>query len=115
MGTDRTDLAQTQTASQAISRPQADLQPPDAQWHPVRAQDRYRLGVPAAGDGMRIGHDLLASSARLATTWHLGQGAPRTAEQTPRGRQDRLVGSSGGQHVSACGFWGAQTGPNPTD
>ena len=31
------------------------------------------------------------------------------------GRPDRLVARRGGFQQRACGFWGLQTGPNPTD
>src|SRR5258706_14123102 len=115
LDSDRTDFAQAQTSTQTVSRAQADLQPPGAQRDSVRAQDRHRLGVSAAGDGMRIGHDLLASPARFAAPRHLDQAASSAAGQASRGRQNRLVAGGGRQHVGACGFWGAQTGPNPTD
>src|SRR5712672_362409 len=115
MESDRTHPAQAQASAQTISRPQADLQSPDTERGSIRAQDRHRLGISPAGDGMRIGHDLLASPARLAAPRHLDQAASSAAEQASRGRQNRLVAGGSGQHVGACGFWGAQTGPNPTD
>jgi len=64
---------------------------------------------------MRIGHDLLASPARLAGSWCVGQNLARVARRAGLGRRDRLVESGDRQLLGASAFWGAQTGPNSTD
>ena len=51
----------------------------------------------------------------MATGWHLGSDPLRTPELAFSLRSGRLVPSGGGQFFRAGGFWGAQTGPNPTD
>jgi transposase len=64
---------------------------------------------------MRIGHDLLAAAPRLDPRRRLGQAPPGAPGAAPRGGQDRLV-PCGDRLVERAGrFWGAQTGPNPTD
>ena len=45
----------------------------------------------------------------------MGRHPPHVAQPATRSRQDRLVTCRGRQCVSPCGFWGAKTGPNPTD
>ncbi len=64
---------------------------------------------------MRLRHDLLAAASRLAKCGHLGQDPSGLVEQTPPGREDRLVTSRGRQRLSTGAFGGAKTGPNPTD
>ncbi len=64
---------------------------------------------------MRLGHDMLAASSRLAKGGYLGQDPSGLVEQTPRGQQDRFLTSRRRQRLSTGAFWGAKTGPNPTD
>jgi len=64
---------------------------------------------------MRVGHDLLASPARLAGGWRVGKDLACAARRVGPGRRDRLVESGDRQLLGASAFWGAQTGPNPTD
>jgi transposase len=73
------------------------------------------MGVPAPGNGLWQRHDLLASSARLAGSWCLAQNMAGFAGRTGTGRCDRLVLFCDGQLFSPRTFWGAKTGPNPTD
>ena len=64
---------------------------------------------------MRVGHDVLAASARLAGGWRVdgaARGAPRRA--WPRGRY-RLGTSERGQCIGPRKRGGQETGPNPTD
>lgn len=64
---------------------------------------------------MRIGDDVLAAITRLARGRGLGENPSRAATEIGGCRTTRLVAGRGGQHVRPGGFWGAQTGPNPTD
>jgi transposase len=64
---------------------------------------------------MRLGHDLLASLARLACGRRVGNNLAHAARRVRLGRRDRLVESGHRQLLGASAFWGAQTGPNPTD
>jgi transposase len=64
---------------------------------------------------MRFGHDLLASPARLAGSWRMGENLARAARRVGPGRRDRLVQGGHRQLLSTSAFWGAHTGPNPTD
>ena len=83
--------------------------------HPVYSQDRHTLGVSATGDGLWQRHDLLASSARLANRWCLAEDMAGLAGRVGHGRCNRLVYFCHGQLLGAGAFWGAKTGPNPTD
>jgi len=84
-------------------------------WYPVCTQDRNRLGRPAKRDGLWLWYDLLASPARLAKGWRVGQNTLCIAEQIAAGRPNRFLSCGGRLDFSASGFWGAKTGPNPTD
>ena len=64
---------------------------------------------------MRLGNDVLASFAGLATGRGVGKDPPRPVGTVTCGRSDRLVAGGGGQCFSAGRFGGAQVGPNPTD
>lgn len=107
--TDSAGTAQTQGWSAQNQRPGL----PDR--HPVCSQDRRPLGVPAHGNGVRQRHDLLASPARLANGRRLAKDMAITAERVGHGRCDRLVCFGYRQLFGSCAFWGAKTGPNPTD
>ena len=115
METYRTVTPASETSPLPVSRPKIHRQPQGLDGHFIRAQDRHWLGISSPGDGLRIGHDLLAASSRLAKGGHLGQDPSVLVEQTPRGREDRLVTSRGRQCLSTGAFGGAKTGPNPTD
>jgi hypothetical protein len=83
--------------------------------HPVRAQDRAALGVPAARDGLRQRHDLLAPAPGLEPGQRLASAA-RDPVGSPRpGRSDRLEPRQPGQREPAGEKGGPETGPNPTD
>jgi transposase len=64
---------------------------------------------------MRIGHDVLATLARLAGGWSVGKTVALTARRIRLFGRDRLVESGIRQLLGASAFWGEQTGPNPTD
>ena len=60
-------------------------------------------------------HVLLAAAAGLAGGRHLDPHPRRVARPAPRCRQARLVQVRHRLVQRAGGFWGAKTGPNPTD
>src|SRR6202167_5088090 len=86
-----------------------------ADWDPVRAPDGDRVGVLAAGDGVRFRHDVLAAATRLADSGRVGATAPGSARRAWRSRSDRLVASGARCVECASKRGGQETGPNPTD
>lgn len=112
---DNPTFASQATTAQEISGAQTRFGSRGADGHSLRPQERHRLARLAFGTGLRQRHDLLATAARLATRRRLGKTPSRVvASVTPR-RADRLVARGRGLQQRACGFWGLQTGPNPTD
>ncbi len=83
--------------------------------HPVRAQERRSLGIPAPRNGLRIRDDLLASSAGLAGSRRVADDLAGVAGRIGTCRRNRLVYFRDGQLFGSRAFWGAKTGPNPTD
>jgi transposase len=81
----------------------------------VRVENRYWLGRPAARNGLWLRDDLLATAARMAKSRRMGQNTPRNADQITTSRPNRFFACGGRFVVGACCFWGAKTGPNPTD
>ena len=99
----------------SVSRTKANIKSRDPDGDNVRVENRYWLGRPAAGDGLWLRDDLLATTARMAKSRCVGQNTPVTAEQITTSGPDRLFPCGGGLGLSAGRFWGAKTGPNPTD
>ena len=64
---------------------------------------------------MRLRHDLLAPPARLARSRGVGRHLAIPARRAWAGGRHRLVVCSHRQLFDPCAFWGAKTGPNPTD
>jgi hypothetical protein len=54
-------------------------QPSRSDRHTVCTEDRHCLGRPATGDGLRLGHDMLALPERLAKGRRVGQNPPGIA------------------------------------
>lgn len=73
------------------------------------------MGVSAPGNGLWQRYDLLASSTGLAGGGRLAENMAGLAGRIGPGRCDRLVHFCHGQLFSPGTFWGAKTGPNPTD
>lgn len=113
MATHRT--ASARRAAQAQRRPATRAGSCVFDGHPVCLENRLPLGVSAPRDGLRLRHDLLAPSARLAGGGCLAQNLERVARRVGAGRCHRLVDLSDRQLLGPRAFWGAQTGPNPTD
>lgn len=78
-----------------------------------------KTGIPwevsASGNGLWFGNELLARPAGLAESRSVEEAPRDPACQTRSGRADRLVSIPRRQQLGANGFWGAKTGPNPTD
>jgi transposase len=113
MGYLRDDLAEVEEVAQGWTT--AHRQSRGTHRHPVRAEDRYRLGGLAPRDGLWIRHDVLAAAGRLAESRRLGQVARLAAGRTAAGRPDRLVPSDCRQRVLEGRDGWQKTGPNPTD
>ncbi|KXF59865.1 transposase [Burkholderia thailandensis] len=64
---------------------------------------------------MWLGRELLAAAAGLARGWRVGCIARVAADQTTRGKPDRLLTCGRRLLVDSCGWGGRKTGPNPTD
>ena len=114
VGNHRTDHS-GESAAAKTSRTQAYQRPGYTDGDSFRAEDRNRLGGPAAGTGLGQWHDVLAAAARLAKSWRLGKTPQRVARAPACRRPDRLVASRGRFEQRAGSFWGLQTGRNPTD
>jgi transposase len=113
--TDWTTTATAQETPSAESGAETEGQSVGTHRDIVCPQDRHPLGVLAPRDGMRIGYDVLAATARLARGGRVGENSLRVVATVGGRRANRLVTGHRGQHVRTGGFWGAQTGPNPTD
>ena len=115
VGTDRTHIATQEATAATVSRPVPVGASRRIDWDTLRLAHGYCMGVAAPGDGLRLRNDLLAAPLRMAAVGNMGQDAPGASRKAPRGRPDRLVTGHRGQFVRTSCFWGALTGPNPTD
>jgi len=113
MGTHRAGTSGRQTQTQGWSPASFGARGVDG--HSVRPAHRLPLGILAAGTWLRLWHDLLAAAARLARSGRVGKGLASVARRVRTSRRDRLVEGHLRQLFCAGHFWGARTGPNPTD
>src|SRR5947207_11900452 len=97
------------------ARPAAGGRPGLLDRHRLRPAERHPLGDAAAGDGLRGRHDLLAPAPVLAAARRLEETAARPAPAGRAGGGHRLGALLRGQPDLPRRFWGALTGPNPTD
>ena len=111
----RAPVAAAQEKAAAESRAKTNGSAEGPCRHSFRSSHWHPLGVLAAGDGVRDGDELLAVSAQMAKGWGLGKNPQGNADQTAGSQQDRLDSQCCRQRVGASSFWGAETGPNPTD
>src|SRR5487761_1950755 len=107
--------AGAETATAAVSGAQTGGRPAGADGDCLRAEDRHRLGGPAAGAGLRQRYDLLAADAGVVGGRGVGSAANRLGPPAGPGGQNQLVAGRGGLQQCAGGFWGTQTGPSPVD
>ncbi len=83
--------------------------------HPVRVAHGYPLGASAGGDGLRLGYDQQAASARVASGWRVGTAASCAARPARLCQRHQLGSCGGGQRQRPGKKGGEETGPNPTD
>jgi len=83
--------------------------------HCIRPAKWDSLGDAAARDVLWLWNELLATNARLAGAWYLATAPLHFAGLASALWTNRLVTGSRGRKFRASGFWGLQTGPNPTD
>src|SRR4030042_5191654 len=102
---------------EAISTPgpQAPGQSSRVDGHLVCPENWDPVGGSSPRDGLRPWHDLLAKAPRLAEGRRLEPSPSRLAQPLAGSRPDRLFPRGGGLGFRPRRFWGAQTGPNPTD
>src|SRR6266508_6035732 len=93
----------------------ADRRPSGFDRHPVRAADGDPLGAPAAGDGLRVGDDLLAPAEGVAGAGRLGAAARGAGAAVVPGGSNRLVAGGDRQLARARRWGGEKTGPSPVD
>src|SRR5918995_4318072 len=58
--------------------------------HRLRAKERYPLGDAAPRNGLRLGHDLLATPQGMARGRGVGEAAPSSSRSPRGGRPDRV-------------------------
>jgi transposase len=111
------DRAPATSEEKAISAsgPKTLEQPSGIDRHYLRTENRHPVGGFAPRDGLRQRHDLLASPAGLAKSGCLEPSPSGLAQPFAGCRPDRLFPRGGGLGFRPSRFWGAQTGPNPTD
>ena len=102
-------------AAEAEGRPPQGVEPGGADRHPVCAEVGHPLGDAAAGDGLRVGRDLLAAAAGVAAGGGLGPAPPGAAPAPAGGGADRLGPGLARQRRCPGQKGGGATGPNPTD
>ncbi|MBN1766015.1 MAG: IS5 family transposase, partial [Sedimentisphaerales bacterium] len=73
------------------------------------------LGIPSTRNEVRFWHDLLASTEGMANGRSLGAYPLLITQALTRKRPFGLVPCRHRQCLSLGHFWGAKTGPNPTD
>ncbi len=60
MGTDSTFVANAQASQTTLSRSKAFERPASVDWDLVRIEERHPMADATSGDGVRLGHELLA-------------------------------------------------------
>jgi len=113
MGTDR--AVDSRRAAQAEGRTAAGSGPGVPDGHPFRPADGDTMGIPSAGDGVRFRDDVLAAASGLAEGRGVGEDSAGAAGRVGVCRCDRLEPGCDRQFEHEGGFWGGETGPNPTD
>jgi transposase len=114
MANHRTNNPQKETKI-SIPRAKTNFRQSCSDWYSLCPKNRNWLGRPAEGNGLRIGNDLLEKITGLAKSRSVEQNAPYSTEQAEPGRPNRFFSRHCRFIFSASSFWGAKTGPNPTD
>ena len=115
METNRTTAAESTLTTPAICRTGADPGPCRPDRHSVRAAQRHPLADVAAGDGVRVGHYLLASTRSLAARGRLETTPCCAARRATATGAPRFGASGRRQRLAPRDARGKKTGPNPTD
>lgn len=113
MGTYRATVAAG--TAEAQGRASTRFRPGGVDRHSIRAENGNTMGILTAGNGMRKWDDLLATPSRLAAGGRLEDDLASTSQRTWLGRPNRLDHRVDRQLLGSRNFWGAKTGPNPTD
>jgi len=113
MGTDKATVAAGTAQAQRWAASGWQQGVPDGDL--IRASHWYPLGIPSRGDGVRERGDLLASLEGLAEGRGLAEDTQAASGQAGPGTEDPVGPGSCGLLIGAGSFWGAKTGPNPTD
>ena len=100
---------------QAERRPAASFRSCGTHGDSLRIENRLSVGISSPGVELRMRHDVLATTPRLARGWCLGEDMETTLGRIGVGGPNRLVNIRDRQLLRASDFWGAKTGPNPTD
>src|SRR5260221_8598889 len=115
MEADRAIATAAGQAQLAICRSQARGPSRSVERDLVRAQKWDPLGDVAAGDGMRIGGDLLATAQGLARDRGMATPARSAISRVAPARPTRSGARDCRQLIGARHASGKKTGPNPTD
>lgn len=75
----------------------------------------HSLGNVAPGNGLRLGHDLLATATRLAEGRSMADHPRNSTSQVAKYRPDRFQSLCGRQCYHSSGRGGEKTGPSPVD
>src|ERR1035437_2590518 len=102
-------------AAQGFGRPPPRGRPRCVDRRDLRAENWNSLGGLAAGDGLRLRHDLLAAASGVARSGGLEKAARTVAGRTACCRPTRLVACDCGFRLDPRHGREKKTGPNPTD
>jgi transposase len=114
MGNHRTTYPK-EKAKISVSRPKTSARQSSTDWYSFCSQNRHCLGRPTKRIRLWFWHDLLALLAGLAKDRCVGENPPGFAERITASRRNRFFSRGGRLSIGTSGFWGAKTGPNPTD
>src|SRR4030042_5308351 len=98
-----------------VSGTKTDLRQRCPDRNPVCTQNRHWMGGSAQRNGLWQWNDLLAETSRLAKGWGMEQNTRSFAQQASPSRPNRFLPCCRRFIFSTSGFWGAKTGPSPTD
>lgn len=111
----RTTAAQGKAQATHPPRTQTDQPPASSDGHFVRAAHWNSVGGFAAGNGLRIGGELLAAPGGMAARGGVDTATPGAAHPLAGGRTNRVVAHPCRQFFCTRHARGKKTGPNPTD
>jgi transposase len=113
MGGRRTALALR--VAQTQGRQASRARPSGIHRYSVRVEDRHPLGDAPSGNGLWIGHDLLATPQGVARSGRVESPPPNSFELPGQEEPHRMVAGVVGLGKRAGSRGGEKVGPNPTD